>query len=413
LQTAADTTNIEAFGVRLKLIAAQDVGGRDQDLFDSIIIDDKENSTLVVEMFKKALKDFPGAQAITDQGTPYMAAETKKALDELGVEHVPQREATPTAKSTIERAFRTAKDIAGPIFNITTRIASTIPSLRNTDLAKAAALVILTALLRAYQAGARATRRAIEQRGDVDVDRLAQIADDARERARATDSSARLLLGHLHELYALPGPANAFINNLRHYPVEVLREAERAFRRQVSRNDIKDRASYFAAIVRSIFEEHSDRKAAERRRAEDDRRRAAEIESVRATHRRWDANPTSAIAAALDALANQWSPTRQALIAGGAGAPRAWLRSALTALIDQYSFTAARDVLAGVFDTFVRCKSDLEAPAIQAIRLLLDRLLDELGAARGDACCNAASAIGKLIPPGGKSRSPPVEVMRN
>lgn len=111
-QIGADTTDLCAFGVPLKLIGAQDIGGRDSNLFDSVLVDDQENAEKVVTVLGEALRDLPGAQAITDQGTPYMAEATAKALDELEAEHAVQREADPIGKATVERAFRTIKDIA-------------------------------------------------------------------------------------------------------------------------------------------------------------------------------------------------------------------------------------------------------------------------------------------------------------
>ena len=72
-QIAADTTDLQAFGVPLKLVAAQDIGGRDQDLFDSIIIDDRESADHVVQVITETLGDKEGQQVLTDQGTPYLA----------------------------------------------------------------------------------------------------------------------------------------------------------------------------------------------------------------------------------------------------------------------------------------------------------------------------------------------------
>lgn len=54
-QLAADTTDLKAFDIPLKLIAAQDIGGRDGDLLDSIIVDDQESAELVVKAITEAL----------------------------------------------------------------------------------------------------------------------------------------------------------------------------------------------------------------------------------------------------------------------------------------------------------------------------------------------------------------------
>ncbi|MCG8418469.1 MAG: hypothetical protein MJE77_11055, partial [Proteobacteria bacterium] len=159
-QFAADTTELRAFGLRLKLIATQDVGGRDQSLLDAIIVDDHESADLVVKVITKSLAERPGAQLLSDQGTPYLATTTRQALEQLQAEHAVQKQGHPQGKATLERAFGTIKHIAGPILSLTNRLASTLDGLAQPDLAIAASTLLLTALLRAYQAGARASRRA-------------------------------------------------------------------------------------------------------------------------------------------------------------------------------------------------------------------------------------------------------------
>src|SRR5262245_45742223 len=62
LQFAGDTTDLEVFGVPLKLIGVQDIGGRDQSLLDSVIVDDHESAELVVDAATRALRELPGAQ---------------------------------------------------------------------------------------------------------------------------------------------------------------------------------------------------------------------------------------------------------------------------------------------------------------------------------------------------------------
>ena len=264
-QVAADTTDLKAFGLGLKLVAAQDVGGRDQDLFESVIVDDHESADLVVKVLLEALQgtkagkvltqalqaleqeqapgaahvpeteqdqasgaadlppaeqeqppgaaDLPateqeqppstgthgaqGKQAVCDQAAPYVAHKTRDALDKEGVDHAPQREGDPLGKATIERAFGTIKSIAGPLLGITNRLAESIDSLRNVELAKAATTVFLIALLRSYQAGARATRRAIEQRSGLDEQALYRAAE-ARPTACARRGPKRPHASHAH-----------------------------------------------------------------------------------------------------------------------------------------------------------------------------------------------------------------------
>ena len=167
-QFAADTTDLNVFGVKLKLIASQDVGGRDNDLLEDVIVDDRESAAHVEQVLKQSLAGLEGAQAITDQGTPYLAEVTRKLLEDIQVDHAPQREGDPLGKATIERAFGTVKTIAAPLFELTSRLADKCPSLREPGFAKAFAQLMLTFLLRAYQAGARAAHRADEQRQGID-----------------------------------------------------------------------------------------------------------------------------------------------------------------------------------------------------------------------------------------------------
>lgn len=413
-QIAADTTGLSAFGVSLKLVAAQDVGGRDQDLLDSIIIDDHESADLVVSVLTEALTGAEGAQVIVDQGTPYMAAETVRALDELEAEHTPQREGEPRAKSTIERAFETVKGIAGPLLELTDRIATSIPALSDTSLARAAARLVITSTLRAYQAGARAAARAVEARGSISHDELARRAAEHREQARATDRSARLLLGHVHDLYGLPRSRRTFIDTLRRYPVEVLRKAEQAFRAQVHRDDIRDRQSYFAAIVRRVHEEHR----RERRRIEREREQLRRLDEQRAQdHARRaarSASPTAFLREALEAIAAMWRPERGSLFCGGAGLGPSWLVRALEALIELHGSVAGADVARGVFDAFCHDWLDRLGPeGLAAVELIFAAKLDQLAPSSELGPCRSIDASAIIGNNGPKQRPPPSAALRN
>lgn len=209
-QIAADTTDLSAFGVSLKLVATQDVGGRDQDLLDAVIVAERESAEHVVAVLTESLAERPGAQLLTDQGTPYLAAQTRAAIETLEAEHAVQREGDPLGKATIERAFGTVKSIASPLLELTNRMAGTIGCLAHPELAIAATTLLLTALLRAYQAGARASLRAQHER-PADPEQLARAAEQSRERARADDRSARLLLEHIHGAYDIDCPIRDFV----------------------------------------------------------------------------------------------------------------------------------------------------------------------------------------------------------
>ena len=139
-----------------------------------------------------------------------MAAATKLALDELHAEHAPQKEGDPTGKSTVERGFGSLKDVLSPLLSLSDRLAELVPPLRTADLAIPFARLLVATALRAYQAGARATRRAVEATGNASEDTLVRAAARVREAAQSTDRSARLLLTHLHGLFLFSTSATRF-----------------------------------------------------------------------------------------------------------------------------------------------------------------------------------------------------------
>jgi hypothetical protein len=375
-QIGADTTDLCAFGVPLKLIAAQDIGGRDQDLFDSVLIDDHESADKVVAVLSKALQECPGAQGITDQGTPYMAELTRDALDELQAEHAPQREANPIGKATVERAFRTIKDIARPLLSITDRVADMMPTLRVVSFAKAFTTLLVAALLRAYQHGARAARNADQMRAGISSNELASLAEQSRERARATDQSARLLLAHIHELYALSGTLRSFVDSLRRYPVSVLHEAERMLQTQMHRDDIRDRRRYFCTLVRRAYETYR------RDRARERLEHAANVQHTRdqAAHQArfaaWRQDPASWLHDALDLIAMQWIPQARALFADGNGLGLGYLQAALSRLLELHGLAATQQIATGVLHRFRLTAVDRIGPnGTDAVAAILTRQL--------------------------------------
>ncbi len=353
-QIAADTTDLKSFGTPLKLIAAQDIGGRDQNLFDSIIVDDHENAERVVQVLTKALNGREGIQVVTDQGTPYMAEKTCRALDQLGAEFAPQREADPIAKATIERAFGTVKQIAQPILNITNSIARSLPQLADSELAKATTSMFITALLRAYQAGARATKRALQDRDNTSVEDIARAADDSRQRARAYDNSARLLLAHIHGAYDIDVPLQKFTRLFRRFPLPVIHDAEKAFASQAHRDNIKKRCSYFAAIIRKCNDDYRQRRKREKVMRESNELLEREARQFERQKNQQHSNPAQWLRSALDAIAALWRPGKNELLFGGVGLGTAWLRQSIDLLIELYGTTSAIQIITGVAWDFQR-----------------------------------------------------------
>jgi len=376
LQFAADTSDIRAFGIKLKLIATQDVGGRDHDLLDTVIIDEHESSELIVDAAIRALSDLPGAQFLTDQGTPYMAEKTREALEALKVEHAPQKEGDPPGKATIERAFETVKSIAAPILALTSRIATAVPALRDAAVAKASTQLLVTALLRAYQAGSRAARRALQAREGVPLEEIEKIAARAREQARADDRSARLLLAHVHKLYEIPRAEKTFVDSLRRYPVDVLKDAERRFRSQVHRDDIRDRASYFAKIVRDSYDTFKKQRERERRSYDLRAQLKHDIDRVRETDAANDADPVAWLKKGLELVAVQWDKAKGIILAGGAGLGAVHLRGAIASLVAIHGPVTTTDIATTALRDFSSAHEHELGPAgITAIQRFLERLL--------------------------------------
>jgi hypothetical protein len=373
-QLAGDTTDLVACGCPLKLIATQDVGGRDVNLLESIIVDDHESADIVVQAFTEAIDGREGFQAIVDQGKPYMAKKTLEGLEAQGAELAPQVEGTPTDKATIERAFETVKTIAVPLLDVTNRIAEKIPALRQTRLSIALTTILLTALLKAYQAGARAQRRAGQERQGLSREDLLDAAREHRESSRAEDRSRLLLLRFIHDAYDIKRPVTHFVRSLRRFPLVVLRRAERAFGTQVHRDDIRDRASYFCAIVRNVHQDYRAEQA--RHRADQEQRerlQASETEQASRLQARHE-SPESWLKEALGALADQWQPATRQLLYGGMGLGRRWLIDSLALLIERHGPGAARDIVDGVFQDFSAASLDrLGDDGVRAVRSLLEQ----------------------------------------
>jgi len=404
-QHAADTTNLRAFGVPMKLLAVQDVGGRDLDLFDAILVEPTESADRVVDVVTRACADLPGAQLLTDQGTPYLAERTREALRDLELEHAPQREGDPRGKATVERAFETAKHILGPVLRLTDRVAAAVPALASPELAQASATVLLTVALRAYQAGARAARRAVDARGAIEPDVLSRLASEQREQVRADDRSSRLILERIHGAYQLPGAARPFVDRFRRYAPATLLEAEKRFATQVHRDNIRNRRSYFAAIVRTV----SDERAREHRREEHERQSALRIDQsfdeVEAEHAYHHANPLEHLRAALLALAVEWSADTQQLLLHGRGMGRLWTRQALVRLVELHGAVAAIDLARTALRDFQTLHLDRLGPdGVRAVLAVVQPAIDAIPTPEHELNCAASFASAMLDSTGPPAR---------
>ena len=374
-QMAGDTTDASAFGVPLKIIGVQDVGGRDQNLLESVIVDETENSDLVNELFAAVLK--PGMQAITDQGTPFMAEATKAAFESKQVEHAPQREGDPLGKSTLERAWRTLKGIGAPLLGLSDRLADQAPGLRTPELAVPFVRVVISALLKAYQAGARAASTAVDQRGAIDLAVLARLAEESRNKAVAAEKSVRLFLEHIHTVYLLEGSMTKFIRSFKGYPLEALKDAELALRASftnIKRTPLHSPARFFAARVRAATASYRSRQAdAERSR----RQRAALNEAIAVREARSaavNADPIKGLRVALATVASCWNQTLGALLCDGL-----FLRASLSRLRELHTDVATVDIARAVLHEFHLARfDDLGPNAIAQIEAKFERVLSTI-----------------------------------
>jgi hypothetical protein len=390
VQLGGDTTDLSVLGVPLKLVGVQDLGAREQRLWEAFALDERETAGLVGQAVAAATAAREGLQLVTDQGKPYLAQAARDAYDALAVEHAPQKEGAPTEKATVERAFATVKQALAPLLALTDRLAAAAPALRRPDLARTVGTLLVATFLRVYVAGRRHLSHPLEGK---DPDVLRAIVEEQRERARAEDRSARLFLEALHAEYAMPGSREAFVRAFRRYPLEDLREAERRFRAYACRCVARLCDRYFAAVLRDVHERGQRRRAAERaeRRAAAERRHAERAAAARAAD--LDAHPERRLFEGLDLLAETWCPAERRFAADGAVA-RLWLRRAAL-VVHRRDPGAARDDLERHFRAWVAGRPALAHSVRDAVRGLFLSVITEVSAPQTPA--HPAAAVGAIL----------------
>ena len=390
-QLGGDTTDLRVLGIDLKLVGVQDLGDRERCLFDAFAVDQRECSELVESVVAEAAAGLEGVQFITDQGTPYVSEAAKQAYHAIGVEHAPQREGTPTEKATVERGFATLKNALVPILDVLNRVAGAVPSLRQPQLAKSVATLLVATFLRVYAAGRRHLGHPLDGH---DPDLLRAIVEEQRENARAEDRSVRLFLEAVHAEYAMPGSSEAFTRTFRRYPLDDLHQAERRFRTYACRCKALVCDRYFAAVVRDVHDAGVRRRAAERRhRIAEARARRARSDAA-ARHADLDAHPERRLLEGLDVLADTWLPDTGEFVAGGQLA-RFWLRRAVDAM-----FCRAPPGAVDLIETHVRswlaARPNIPQPLCEAVRGLLRDVITDIHQAANPH--TAAGLVGVILP---------------
>jgi hypothetical protein len=378
IQAVGDTTAWELLGVPLKIVAVQDPGGRKQKLWESFAVDTTEDAELVVEVVAEALKGTPGVQVITDQGAPYMAQLIEEALENMELDHAPQKEGTPTAKATKERAFGLVKQALQPLVDLSRRIAEKVPALRRPDLARALARILLTVYLRVYEAAPRCGGHPLEGEG---TETLRVVIEEQRERARAEENSKRLLLTTIHRAYDFKGTVDRFIRAHRHVWLEDIQDAEKRLRRRAikSSDEIRNYQAYFTAVLRNIAEVNRTRRARERARklawAREEKERTKERQQARAQAQRLRDHPELHLREGLDIIAAHWRPTEGVLLFQGRGPGGSYVLQALKSMDEQDPYTVM-DKAEAAWKTWAATHAG-DQSMVAAVRKAFDRKLAE------------------------------------
>lgn len=370
LQAMADTTHIRAFGVDLQLVGAQDPGRRHRELLSAFEVTEQDNAEVVTRVLTAALGALPGAQAIVDQGTPYIARATAAACDRLDVELEPQVEARPTDKAPLERSWRTIKQALAPLLALTDQLATAVPALRTPAFARAALSLLLSIYLRVYHAGRAGLRHPLEHG---DPAHLADVVAQARERACAERRSRKLFLQKLHAAYNLAADVTVddFVRAHRDNHLDDLVAAERALRDRACRCNVRRCDRYFAGILRNVAEQGRRRRATARAARQEQRRRDRELADFEQQDRFLAEHPDVRLAQALDAMTAQWDERTGRLGFGGAGWARGAMARALRELRDRAPLVWSYDVDA-VVDSW-RATTACSPSAQIAISAVLER----------------------------------------
>ncbi len=371
-QLGGDTTDLTVLGVDLKLVGVQDLGDRERCLFDAFAVAEREDAALVERVVADAAAGREGMQFITDQGTPYLAEAAKQAYDALGVEHAPQREGTPTEKATVERGFGTIKNALAPILDVLNRVAGAVPSLRQPELARHVATLLVATFLRVYAAGRRHLGHPLDGK---DPDVLRAIVEEQRDKARAEDRSVRLFLEAVHAEYAMPGSREAFVRAFRRYPLDDLRDAERRFRAYACRCQARVCDRYFAAVVRDAHDRGNVRRSADwkQRRHAGDARRVRADAAQRAAD--LDAHPERRLHEGLDLLADTWLAEIGGFVYDGLA--RSWLRRAV-AVIHAREPVVADDWLEAQVRAWEAGRPNIPRTLCEAVRGVLRDVITDL-----------------------------------
>lgn len=341
IQVVGDTTDIKVLGVPLKFIGLQDPGRRKSRLFEGFGIYARERAREVADLVSQVLADQPGTQFLTDLGTPFLADLARETYENLEIEHAPQKEGTPTAKATLERAFGVLKEALRPLTDLTNHLALHLPALNDVDLARSLGQLLVAVYLRVYMAASKDATHPLEEAPAREIEIVAQ---QQREAARQENDSKRLLLELIHDAYAMEGSRQRFVRTHRKHALEDILESERIIRTKACRCQTHVCDRYFAGILQNVSERGRARRA-RLRKEELKRIQENKEEKQRREQRRYlYQHPNLLFNQGLDLLSHQWIPKLNELIAGGAGPGRVMVRDAIGLLAEKNPWTFGDDI---------------------------------------------------------------------
>lgn len=368
-----DTTYWELFGVPLKLVAVQDPGNRDSELWEAFDLNEREDSALIGRVVQAAVEGRPGLQIVTDQGTPYVSAEARASYEEVGLEHLPAREGCPTDKAPLERSFGIVKPILVPLVRLSALVAEKVEGLFNGDLARVVGKYLVAAVLNAYRLG-RAARQDGNRPGDPEL--LRAIAAEQVRRARDACLSRKQLLERLHDEYQMEGSRQDFVQALRRYAQEDLEEAERQFRAYACRCAARNCDRYFVAIARRIAEEAQARRRLASQRQLECARQEHEQKIRDLRDRTLDEYPEARVTRGLDLIAAQWLPPWEKLYNNGYGIGTRAVLKGLKAIQELVGPDGILDKATVIWQRWVHRRPHGTDRVTAAVKKVWDRLLN-------------------------------------
>ena len=158
--------------------------------------------------------------------------DSNSPVEDLDIEHCPQKEYTATAKATLERSFRTVKGVIAPIVEWSSELARRVPQLRNANLARCIGRLVVSAVIEAHRIGSESR---VSRQTHQDPQEIRRIIDEMRDQARADERSKRIFLERMHGEYPLEGSLASFIRSVGGFALEDIQEAERRFRDVIQR----------------------------------------------------------------------------------------------------------------------------------------------------------------------------------